>query len=155
MSWNLHPKAIEWPQIYSQTTLLNLETHFDTQIVFRDRTEPFFSAKKIWWRICHRFLGVFGPLTNTWATTLGGQRSFWVSQEALSSTKINLHIPRDHILMIAGQHNWYKTPQRAKKFEKVKNIGFSRIFRFSAMGKNRHFFAFGSWKNTSTMVYDA
>ena len=154
MSWNLHSKVSEWPQNCSKTTLLNLETNFDTQIVFRDRTEPFFSAEKIWWRICHRFLGVFGPLTNTWATTLGGQRSFWVSQEALSSTKINLHIPRDHISVITSHCSWYKTTQRAKKFEKVKNIGFFRVFRFSAMGKNRHSFAFWSWKKAPTMVND-
>ena len=155
MSWNLHPKAIEWPQIYSQTTLLNLETHFDTQIVFRDRTEPFFIAEKIWWRICHRFLGVFGPLTNTWATTLGGQRSFWASQEALSSTKINLYIPRDHISVIADSPIDIKHHIGQKSLKKLKISDFLGFFRFSAMDKNRHFFPFGSWKNASTIVCDA
>ena len=154
MICNLYSKASEKHQNCSQITLLNVEIHFDTQIVFSDRTEQFLNAEKIWSGIPDHHLGVFGLFTNTWANTLGVQRSFWGSQEPLSSAKINLHIPKNHISMIVSQHNWYKMPKGAKKFEKVKNIGFSRIFRFSAMGKNRTFFAFGSWKNAHTMVYE-
>ncbi len=74
--------------------------------------------------ICEHFLSVFWLLLNVWSTTLGVQRSFWVSREALSSSKISLRIPGDHILIIVGRYNWYKLPQSAKKFEKVKKSRF-------------------------------
>ena len=45
ISENMSSRALHWAWDCSQTTLLDVETHFDTQIVFRDHKEVILVAK--------------------------------------------------------------------------------------------------------------